>query len=98
MESIETKMDPQGNAVEEYDCCSSSSSNIRPTNTSSLHNNIDSYNSNVANDIYEENCTNLSLLYPSRYGWTACGGITDLSTPHEVRVLLDVLYIIKIHF
>ena len=37
------------------------------------------------NDIYEENCINLSLLDPARYGWMALGGIADVSTPHEVR-------------
>lgn len=37
------------------------------------------------NDVYEENCINLSLLDPARYGWMAVGGVADLSTPHEVR-------------
>ena len=37
------------------------------------------------NDIYEENCINVSLLDPTRYGWMAMGGVADLSTPHEVR-------------
>ena len=36
------------------------------------------------NDVYEENCINLSLLDPARYGWMAMGGIADVSTPHEV--------------
>jgi hypothetical protein len=39
----------------------------------------------LENDIYEENCINLSLLDPARYGWVALGGIADVSTPHEVR-------------
>jgi hypothetical protein len=36
-----------------------------------------------------ETCTeseiNLALLDPSRWGWTAGGGIADLLPPHEVR-------------
>ena len=43
------------------------------------------HNLRPANDIYEENCINLSLLDPARYGWMALGGIADVSTPHEVR-------------
>ncbi len=31
-----------------------------------------------------ESSINLSLLDPSRWGWSAVGGISDLLTPHEV--------------
>jgi hypothetical protein len=41
---------------------------------------------------YEENLLNLSLLDPSRFGWTAGGGIADLSTPHEVCSLKDIVW------
>jgi hypothetical protein len=34
---------------------------------------------------YPENSMNWSLLMPSKFGWTAVGGIANLSTPHEVR-------------
>lgn len=35
-------------------------------------------------DSFVENSINLSLLDPSRWGWTAAGGIADVLTPHEV--------------
>ena len=41
------------------------------------------------NDVYEENCINLSLLDPTRYGWMARGGIANVTTPHEVRSFHD---------
>jgi hypothetical protein len=32
-----------------------------------------------------ESMVNLTLLDPSRWGWTAGGGVADLLPPHEVR-------------
>ena len=50
---------------------------------------VDSHHRLPENDIYEENCINLSLLDPARYGWMALGGIADVSTPYEVRCCRD---------
>jgi hypothetical protein len=86
MESIDSKKDSEGIAMGEADCSSSTGYNHRPTNTTSLHTQNDYDNNKPKYDIYEENCINLSLLDPARFGWTAGGGIADLSTPHEVRV------------
>jgi hypothetical protein len=40
----------------------------------------------VGRTSYPENSVNWSLLMPSKFGWTAAGGIANLSTPYDVRV------------
>ena len=58
---------------------------IHQTCIQSFNNNNDDVDDAENQVVYEENRINLSLLDPSRFGWTALGGIADLLTPHEVR-------------
>ena len=46
------------------------------------------------NDAYAETVMNMTLYDPSRWGWTALGGIADVLSPHEVRDILRCIYIL----
>ena len=39
-------------------------------------------------DVSTEAMLTLTLVDPPRWGWSAVGGVTDLLSPHEVRLLV----------
>ena len=47
---------------------------------------------------YAERAMNMTLFDPPRWGWAAVGGVADLLTPHEVRLLMLYMVITRNYY